>query len=119
MRDYFAEHHVYPERMFRRRFRMSRRLFLRIANDLANHDQFFTQRSDARGRIGFTTLQKCTSAMRQIGYGTSHDAWDEYLRMSARTSRECLYRFADGVIKLYSKVYMRKPTKKDVENQPV
>ncbi|XP_022030052.1 uncharacterized protein LOC110930972 [Helianthus annuus] len=47
MADYFAENPVYTDEMFRRRFRMSRRLFLRIANDLANYDPFFTLRWDA------------------------------------------------------------------------
>ncbi|MFS8020828.1 hypothetical protein Hanom_Chr16g01420311 [Helianthus anomalus] len=42
---------------------MSRRLFTRIANDLAGLDPFFTQRPDARNYQGFTTLQNCTAAI--------------------------------------------------------
>ncbi|XP_021986421.1 uncharacterized protein LOC110882797 [Helianthus annuus] len=78
--DYFADELLYSEAIFRRRFRMSRRLFLRIADDLAAYDPFFTLRHDARGKMGFTTLQKCTAAIRQLAYGTAADAWDEYLK---------------------------------------
>ncbi|XP_022041250.1 uncharacterized protein LOC110943826 [Helianthus annuus] len=64
--DYFADKLVYMDEMFRR-----------------------------RGQRGFTTLQKCTSAIRQLAYGYAPDALDEYLRMSERTARECLHRFCE------------------------
>ncbi|XP_022030971.1 uncharacterized protein LOC110931906 [Helianthus annuus] len=113
--DYFSDEPLYNADIFRRRFRMSRRLFTRIANDLAGLDPFFTQRPDARNYEGFTTLQKCTAAIRQLAYGTVADALDEYLQMSARTTRECLYRFCHNVVKLYSKKYLRKPNAYDVQ----
>ncbi|XP_022014360.1 uncharacterized protein LOC110913850 [Helianthus annuus] len=93
--DYFADELVYTDEMFRRRFRMSRRLFLRIADDLAQSDPFFTLRYDARGQRGFSTLQKCTSAIRQLAYGYAPEALDEYLKMSERTARECWHRFCE------------------------
>ncbi|XP_035844063.1 uncharacterized protein LOC118490503 [Helianthus annuus] len=94
---------------------MSRRLFTRIADDLAGLDPFFTQRPDARNYEGFTTLQKCTAAIRQLLYGTMADALDECLQMSARTTLECLYRFCHNVVKLYSKQYLWKPNAYDVQ----
>ncbi|XP_021979533.1 uncharacterized protein LOC110875640 [Helianthus annuus] len=93
--EYFADEPVYTDEMFRRRFRMSRRLFLRIAGDMAQSDPFFTLRYDARGQRGFTNLQKCTSAIRQLPYGYAPDALDEYLRMSERTALLCLQKFCE------------------------
>lgn len=49
--DYFAENPVYPEKMFLRRFRMSRGLFLHIMEKLAENDVYFTQRYDALGQL--------------------------------------------------------------------
>ncbi|KAM0058406.1 hypothetical protein Hdeb2414_s0005g00169901 [Helianthus debilis subsp. tardiflorus] len=112
--DYFSDAPLYNADIFRRRCRMSRRLFTRIADDLAGVDPFFTQRPDARNYEGFNTLQTCTAAIRQLAYGTVADALDEYLQMSARTMRECLYRFCHNVVKLYSKKYLRKPNAYDV-----
>ncbi|XP_022008145.2 uncharacterized protein LOC110907474 [Helianthus annuus] len=113
--DYFSDAPLYNADIFQRRFRMSRRLFTRIADDLAELDPFFTQRPDARNYEGFTTLQKCTAAIRQLAYGTVADALDEYLHMSARTARECLYRFCHNMVKLYNKQYFRKPNAYDVQ----
>ena len=88
MKDYVEDDCVFDEGAFRRRFRMSKGLFLRIVDDLENANVYFTQRWDARGRMGFTPLQKCTSAIWQLAYGTAPDGFDEYLHMSERSSRE-------------------------------
>ncbi|KAJ9565599.1 hypothetical protein OSB04_001565 [Centaurea solstitialis] len=113
--DYFAEHPVYNDVDFDRRFRMSRRLFLRIVNDLDREVDFFKQQWDARGVKGLSPLQKCVSAIRQLAYGSASDAFDEYLRMSETTSRDCLEHFCKGIIFLYMRQYLRKPTTTDVQ----
>ncbi|KAJ9550915.1 hypothetical protein OSB04_014960 [Centaurea solstitialis] len=113
--DYFAEHPVYNDVDFDRRFRMSRRLFLRIVNDLDREVDFFKQQWDARGVKGFSPLQKCASAIRQLAYGSASDAFDEYLRMSETTSMDCLEHFCKGIIFLYMRQYLRKPTATDVQ----
>ena len=51
MKDYFVDVPVYGEQLFRRRFRMSSRLFLQIVNNLGDSDVYFTQRSDALGIV--------------------------------------------------------------------
>jgi hypothetical protein len=82
--------------MFRRRFRMSKRLFLRISGDLENAFPYFQQKPDARGNMGFTSIQKCTSALRILAYGNSTDINDEYLKMAEKTSRDSLEYFCQG-----------------------
>ncbi|KAJ9559522.1 hypothetical protein OSB04_004682 [Centaurea solstitialis] len=64
---------------------------------------------------GFSTLQKCASAIRQLAYASASDAFDEYLRMSETMSRECLDQFCKGIIYLYMRQYLRKPTATDVQ----
>ena len=41
MRDYLVENLVYDARMFRQKFRMSKRLFLRILESVQNYDSYF------------------------------------------------------------------------------
>ncbi|XP_071686672.1 uncharacterized protein [Rutidosis leptorrhynchoides] len=48
-KHYFQENPVYPENRFKRRFRMSSRLFKRI-DPLPLHFEYFKQKSDALGR---------------------------------------------------------------------
>ncbi|KAJ9548900.1 hypothetical protein OSB04_021443 [Centaurea solstitialis] len=94
--DYFSDNPVYDDNDFERRFHMKRRLFLKIVADLEREYEFFRWTHDARGVKGFSPLQKCTSAIRQLAYGTAADATDEYLQMSETTSRECFSNFCQG-----------------------
>ncbi|XP_076907476.1 uncharacterized protein LOC143563945 [Bidens hawaiensis] len=94
---------------------MSRELFLRILHDIEREVPWFTQRVDARGRVGFSTLQKCTAAIRYMAYGTASDMFDEYLKMSGRHIRSCVYKFSKAIVLLYRSRYLRKPTASEVE----
>lgn len=96
MRDYFADQPIYNARQFRRRFRMSKRLVLKISGDLETEYTYFQQRYDGAGKLGFTALQKCTSAIRQLAYGVTTDLLDEYLQMADRTSRDACRHFCRG-----------------------
>lgn len=71
--DYFVENPVYTAREFRRRFRMPKELFLSIVERVERSDDYFKQKRDAVGRIGFSALHKCTAAMRLLAYGGAAD----------------------------------------------
>nr|GEV36389.1 hypothetical protein [Tanacetum cinerariifolium] len=122
--DYFDDHCKYPLYYFRRRFHMSRNLFLRIvddilsytANHLPQHFHFFTSRLDCTGRMSISALKKCTAAIRQFAYGSTADAFDEYLQMSEHTARDALFFFNMCIIELYMPKYLRKPKSEDVHN---
>jgi hypothetical protein len=57
-KDYFSDNPTYTPQQFRRRYRMSKRLFYRIQETLRDHDVYFEQRRDATRRLGLSTLQK-------------------------------------------------------------
>ncbi|XP_010693562.2 uncharacterized protein LOC104906494 [Beta vulgaris subsp. vulgaris] len=114
IRDYFCNQPLYDEGQFRQRFRMRKEVFLRITNALAASDSFFRPSEDSTGRLGASTLQKCTAAIRQLAYGTSADQVDEYLKLGASTARECLTHFVNGVTAQFSNDYLRRPTDEDL-----
>ena len=114
--DYFAEEPLYPNSMFRTRFRMNKCLFLRIVNSLGQWSPYFTYRVDCASRIGLSPLQKCTTAMHMLAYGTPLDALDEYLKIGKSTALVCLDKFAQGVIDVFGGEYLRRPTREDVES---
>ena len=60
---------------------MNKPLFMRIVDRLSNEVEFFRQKKDALGRFSLSPLQKCTTAIRVLAYGTAADAVDEYLRL--------------------------------------
>ncbi|GKD20690.1 WAT1-related protein isoform X1 [Tanacetum coccineum] len=94
---------------------MRRKLFNRIVQDLNDAYPYFQQNIDAVGRCGISSLVKCTSAIRQLAYGSVPDSLDEYLQIGTKTARDCLVNFCNGVMELYGEEYLRKPTQTDIE----
>jgi len=112
---YFAEDAMYGPHHFRRRFRMSKDMFMRIVNDIQSYsgqpksDHFIRMenaRLDGRRKIGFTTIHKCVSAIRQLAYGKCPDSLDEYLQMGEETGRYVSRRFLQVCIRaLFRRVF--------------
>jgi hypothetical protein len=82
---------------------MSRRLFNRIAEAVAKHDEYFVQKENAVGKVGFSCLQKVTAAFRQLAYGVPADYVDESLRMGESTAILCLRKFVKAVCEVFGK----------------
>ena len=93
LNDYFIENPVYDETLFRRRFRLSRPLFLRILHTLQQHNDYFVQRRNAANTVGLSSEQKMTAALRMLAYGMSADSIDEYVRIGESTTIKCVKRF--------------------------
>nr|XP_051197130.1 uncharacterized protein LOC127310499 [Lolium perenne] len=115
MEDYFAEVPTYPAHLFRRRYRMRRSLFVRIVKDCELHSNYFKQRRNAAGVMGFSAFQKISVAMRVIAYSIPADYTDEYLRIGEDTTTESVRRFARMIIKLYGPTYLRAPNEDDTK----
>ncbi|XP_071729270.1 uncharacterized protein [Rutidosis leptorrhynchoides] len=120
--DYFTESPVYPEKTFKRRFRMSRQLFLRIVEGISDFNStvipdyfiYFRERPHATGRQSLTILQKCTAVIRQMAYGTTPDLFEEYIKVGEKTAALCLENFCQCIFHLFARQYLRKPTTEDV-----
>ncbi|GKA88153.1 hypothetical protein Tco_0809917 [Tanacetum coccineum] len=124
--DYFGDDEFlpkYPEDNFKRRYRMSSILFNKIVNDILSYDvqhlpeyfKFFKQRYDVDDRLSIGPILKCTSAIRQLAYVTAPDAFDEYLHIAERCSRQCLENFTKCIHILYVEKFLRKPTAVDIQ----
>ncbi|GKC42633.1 ALP1-like protein [Tanacetum coccineum] len=112
---YFSDNPMFPEAVFEDRFRMSRSLFTGIVEELTLQCEFFREKEDCTGKLGISPLIKCTSAIRQLAYGTVPDALDEYLQMGNATSRQCLENFCTSIVHIFGPEFLRKPTLTDVE----
>ena len=61
--NYFSHNPVYNDRLFRRRFRMRREVFLRVMDGVQKFDSYFEQKVDAVGKLGLSPIQKVTAAI--------------------------------------------------------
>ncbi|XP_031261670.1 uncharacterized protein LOC116119875 [Pistacia vera] len=113
--EYFGENPVYSPNLFRRRFRMSQSLFLRIQSAVEAYDPYFVQKRDAVGFLGLSSLQKITAALRMLAYGVAADYVDEYVRIGESTAVESLKKFVKAIVSIFSEKYMRSPNKIDID----
>ncbi|XP_038721962.1 uncharacterized protein LOC120014112 [Tripterygium wilfordii] len=86
-------------------------------NTLSGHDPYspyFRQRRNAAGKLGLSSLQKITVALRMLAYGVSTDLMDEYIRIGETTAIESLKKFVKCVISVFGDEYLRSPTTDDL-----
>jgi hypothetical protein len=76
---------------------MSRKLFLDIVYAVRHSGNYFICKKDCTGMVVFSSLQKCTTALRMLAYGAPGDARDDYIRMAESTAIECMSRFCRAV----------------------
>jgi hypothetical protein len=111
--DYFLEYSTYPDKFFRRYFRMRRSLYLRIAHAVEEHDNYFVQKRNDVGALSFSCIQKVTAAYRQLAYAVPADYVDEYVCIGESTSIECLRRYVRTVCEVFGQRYIRPPNEDD------
>ncbi|KAK9996092.1 hypothetical protein SO802_020778 [Lithocarpus litseifolius] len=112
--DYFSDTPVYPPNLFRRRFRMSQSLFLRIQSKVEIYEPYFIQKRDNAQKWGLSSLQKITVALRMLAYGVTADFMDKYVRIGESTAMESLKKFVKAVVDIFSKEYLRSPNNEDI-----
>ncbi|KAI5349872.1 hypothetical protein L3X38_002763 [Prunus dulcis] len=95
--NYFSNHPLYTLSDFRNRFRMGRELFIRIMEQIVHFDDYFKQKPDATGKLGFSLQVKMTAVMRMLACGTAADLNDDYLKIAETTSFEAYKRFFHAV----------------------
>jgi hypothetical protein len=85
---------------------MRRSLFIKIVEDVEANSNYFKQRRNATGKLGFSAYQKISAAMRVIAYGIPADYTDGYLHIGKDTTTDSVCRFAKMVIRWYGSKYL-------------
>jgi hypothetical protein len=89
--DYFSDSCVYNEKHFRRRFRMSKALFVGLVVAMKSHDDYFHQKPDAHGVLDASSIQKAVGAFRMLVYGVCG-----FLGRLCQTGREHNHRILEA-----------------------
>ena len=114
-KDYFSHDPRYNDRLFRRRFRMRRSLFLRVVDGLERNGQTFTTKTDCTGRKGFNPVQKATIAMRLLAYNMAADSLDEGMEVGESTALLFFKRFCMEIVQVFVGDYLRTLTTDELE----
>ncbi|KAL0702036.1 hypothetical protein Bca4012_058158 [Brassica carinata] len=90
-------------------------LFMHIVDRTSNEVQYFLQKKYVLERLSLSPLQKCTTTIRVLAYGSTADTVDEYLRLSETTTRLCVQNLVEGIIYIFGDEYLRRPTPADLQ----
>ena len=115
--DYLAKNLKFTENQFRRRFRMSRRLFFfffQIANAVEAHNPYFKEMTYALGVFSLFCLQKVTTTHIILAYGIPADLIDEYLQIRESTAIKSLRAFVKAIVEFFGDWYLRVPNEADI-----
>ncbi|XP_047309860.1 uncharacterized protein LOC124913310 [Impatiens glandulifera] len=87
---------------------------MRIHSRVEAHEPYFQQKRNSTGKLGLSSLQKITAALRMLSYGVTTDFMDEYIRIRETTTIKSLRYFVESVIDIFGPIYLRKPNSKDI-----
>lgn len=85
-------------------------LFLKIVDAVCNFDSCFVQRRDGLGRLGLSSLQKCTPPLRMLAYGVAVDSTDEYCGLGESTAHDGMERFVHVICSCFQEEFLRHPS---------
>ena len=77
------------------------------------HDPYFECKTNTLGKLGFSSYEKCTAAIRMLAYGIPGDIVGEYVHMSESTCLLSLYNFCKTVVAMFGPEYLRQPNAAD------
>ena len=114
--DYLSRNPIYHSGLFRRRFRISLKLFRLLERELPLREPLLRTRKDAKGVPGHKPWQKILSSLRGLATGRSFDDLDDHSRMSAESSRQYFFIFLRAMVTTFGDRYLnRHPSTEELE----
>jgi hypothetical protein len=77
-------------------------------------EPYFVQRRNAAGRLGLSSFQKMTAAIRMLAYGTTADLCDEYVSIGETITMKYLKKIVKAVVSNFFEEYLQSPTNNDI-----
>ena len=114
--DYLGPKPLFDGREFEMMFRVSRRRFQCIMEDIGNAGiPFFLQSADCFGKKGASIEARILLPLKCMGYGVPPHCFMDYFSMSSTLAKDCYNNFQDACVKLYLDEYLRPPSSEDLK----
>jgi Plant transposon protein len=114
-RDYIGPKPLFDGKEFDTMFRISRSRFQRLLEDIGNADVlFYTHITDRMGKVGASMEARLLLPLKTIAYGVASHVFRDTFQMSRTLARKCCVIFDQTIANLYTKEYLRMPTKEDL-----
>ena len=116
-RDYIGPQPLFDGREFETMFRISKRRFEAICQDIGSSgDPFFLTTHDAQGRPAASLHARLSLPLKTLAYGVPTHTFRDYFSMSKGLARDCCFEFDRIMKELYEEEYLRLPTPEDLKN---
>ena len=98
------------------RYRVSPRLFRRIADAVTAFDNYFQEKENNAGKTGANPYQKILACFKMLATGLPPLAFEREFGISKTVLAESLKRFVWAVVTLFEAEYLRAPNQLDIES---
>lgn len=98
------------------RYRVSPRLFRRIADAVTAFDNYFQEKENNAGKTGANPYQKILACFKMLATGLPPLAFEREFGISKTVLAESLKRFVWAVVTLFEAEYLRAPNQHDIES---
>ena len=117
MSDYMCDDPLFTDEEFRRRYRISKSIFIRIVTKIVEFDSWFAQTKDCIGKQGISPFLKVAVALVILGNGTSSERCVSEYRMSESTISKCVHRFCSAIVAIYFEKIVTYPTDSEAQDE--
>eukprot|EP00980_Cylindrotheca_fusiformis_P006445 scaffold1376_cov125-Cylindrotheca_fusiformis.AAC.11 len=115
--DYLCDVPRFDGREFDIMFRVSKRRFQRMMEDIMqNGDPFYKEGFDAFGAKGSSVEAKLLLPLKTMAYGVPPHCFRDYFQMSRALAIVCCEKFYTTIKQVYEEEYLRIPTADDLKN---
>jgi hypothetical protein len=114
-RDYIGPSPLFQDQGFKEMFRITKRRFETLYQQMVVAIPFFQVGADAFGKRGASTYAKLLLPLKCMAFGIPSKALCDYFQMSQTLARECYRQFTKSCKLLFQEEFLRIPTPADLK----